>query len=231
MKISIVVPVYGSAKILEGSHEAFTRAVGKVTGDYEILFRVDGSPDNSTEVLKGIADRDDHVRVFSHTPNRGLGYTLRSLFRDARGEYVIYFDADAFISFDMSFLKVVVEKIEEAGVDAVIASRYFSNPILPFQRWLASETYYLMNKLLFGIEIRDIGSGFVIFRRSSLDAVVLTSNGFEIHTEIFVRLAKSGFRVIELPLPYKHWEGGSFNLLKHGPKAVFSTIRLWKELR
>ena len=38
MKISLVVPVYGSEKILEKSHEEFTKAVKQVTNDYERIY-------------------------------------------------------------------------------------------------------------------------------------------------------------------------------------------------
>jgi len=228
LKISILVPVYGSEQILEDSHREFSRAIKRVTDDYEIIFMVDGSPDNSEKLLKGIAEKDDHVRVFSHKPNRGLGYTLRRLFEEATGEYVIYFDADSHLCFDLAHLAPVVEKAQDA--DATIVSRYMLNPILPFHRWLASESYYYLNRILFGIEIRDIGSGFVVMRKAALDEIELHSDGFEIHTEIFVKLAKKGFKVIEIPLPYKHWPGGSFRFMRHGIKALIYTFKLWREV-
>ena len=228
LKFSIVVPVYGSEKILKAGYEEFSAAIGRLGGDYELLYRVDGSPDRSKEVLDEIAAKDERVRVFSHEPNRGLGYTLRKLFEDARGEFVIYFDADSYLCFDLSFLGGVVEKMERA--DAVIVSRYMLNPILPLHRYLASEAYYLLNKVLFGIEIRDIGSGFVIFRKAALDSLDLKSDGFEIHTEIFVRMARKGYKVLETPLAYKHWSGGSFRFIRHGLKALVYTLKLRREI-
>ncbi|MBE9532000.1 MAG: glycosyltransferase family 2 protein [Proteobacteria bacterium] len=229
MKFSIVIPVYGSEKILAESYAAFTRAINAVTDDYEIIFRVDGSPDNSEALLNGIAKKDKHVKVFVHRPNKGLGATLRKLFEDAQGEYVIYFDADSFLCFDLTFLQSMIDKVSDT--DAVIVSRYFFNPLLPFHRWVASEAYYWLNKILFGIEIRDIGSGFVIFRKAALNKITLRSEGFEIHSEIFVKLSKAGCKLKEVPLAYKHWSGGSFRFLKHGPKAVVATFRLWMEMR
>ena len=229
MKFSIVIPVYGSEKILAESYAAFTRAISAVTDDYEIIFRVDGSPDNSEALLKGIAKKDKHVKVFAHKPNKGLGVTLRKLFEDAQGEYVIYFDADSFLCFDLTFLQSMIDKVSDT--DAVIVSRYFFNPLLPFHRWIASEAYYWLNKILFGIEIRDIGSGFVIFRKAALGKITLSSEGFEIHSEIFVKLSKAGCKLKEVPLAYKHWSGGSFRFLKHGPKAVAATFKLWMEMR
>lgn len=229
MKFSIVIPVYGSEKILKRSYEEFSNAIKKVTDDYELLFRVDGSPDGSERLLIDIAASDPKVKIFAHTPNKGLGYTLRKLFEDATGEFVIYFDADSFLCFDLSALPSFAEKIKDA--DALVASRYMFNPLLPLHRWLASEAYYYLNRILFGVRIRDLGSGFVIFRKSALDSVTLVSNGFEIHAEVFVRLQRKGLRIVEVPLAYKHWDGGSFRFLRHGPKAIYHTLKLWLELR
>lgn len=229
MKFSILIPVYGSEKILKSGYEAFSREIAKITDEYEILYRVDGTPDDSERILREIAKEDDRVRVFAHSPNRGLGYTLRKLFEDARGEYVIYFDADSFLCFDLEFLPTVTGKAREA--DAVIVSRYMFNPHLPFHRYVASEAYYLVNRLLFGIQIRDIGSGFVVFRKAALDSLDLSSDGFEIHAEIFVRMADKGYKVLEIPLAYKHWEGGSFRFLTHGVKALIDTFKLRRQIK
>ena len=60
---SIIIPVYGSEKILRESYGEISKAIKGVTESYEILFRVDGSPDNSLEVLKAIAKEDERVKV------------------------------------------------------------------------------------------------------------------------------------------------------------------------
>jgi len=229
VKFSIIIPVYGSEKILRESYGEISKAIKGVTKSYEILFRVDGSPDNSLEVLKAIAEQDERVKVSVNEVNRGLGYTLRKLFKDAQGKYLIYFDADAFLCFDLSFLPTIIKRIEEA--DAVIVSRYFYNPLLPFHRWVASEVYHVLNKLLFSIDIRDIGSGFVVLRKDALDSLQLKSDGFDIHAEVYVKMAEKGYKILEVPLAYKHWDGGSFRLLRHGPKALISTLKLWRDIK
>lgn len=228
MKFSIIIPVYGSEKILRDSYGEISKAIKGVTESYEILFRVDGSPDNSLDVLKSLAKKDERVKVYVNKTNRGLGYTLRKLFEDAKGEHLIYFDADAFLCFDLSFLPTIINRVEEA--DAVIVSRYFYNPLLPFHRWLASEVYHVLNRVLFSIDIRDIGSGFVVFRKNALQSLRLKSDGFDIHAEVFVKMAKKGYKILEVPLAYKHWSGGSFRLLRHGPKALVNTLKLWRDI-
>lgn len=224
-RLSVVIPVYGSEKILEKAYYEFSKSASSVTNDYEILFRVDASPDNSEQLLKKITKDDKHAKIYSHKPNKGLGYTLRRLFRDAKGEYVIYFDADAFMSFDLTMLKPLLKKAE--NYDAIVASRYVKNPNVPLYRHFASWVYSIVNKMLFHIDIRDIGSGFVIFRRKALQDINLVSDGFDIHIEIFSKLAGKNCKIEEIPINYTHWKGGSFNILKHGPKTLLNTFKLW----
>jgi glycosyltransferase involved in cell wall biosynthesis len=228
MKLSLVVPVYGSEKILEGAYREFTKSAKAITSDYEILFRVDASPDNSEELLKKITKEDKHVKIYSHKPNRGLGYTLKNLFKDAEGDYIIYLDADSYLSFDLEALPLLLKKAENK--DVVIASRYLENPELPIHRWLASESYNLINRMLFGVSVRDVGSGFVVFRKKAIKSVNLVSDGFDIHIEIYSKLKRNKCSIEEIPVNYKHWEGGSFKIFKHGPKTLMNTFSLWAKM-
>ena len=223
IKLSAVIPVYNSGSILHETYRHVKQALSKVTGDYEILFRNDGSTDESQQVLERIAKSDKHVRIFRNE-NHGLGFVLRRMFKDARGDIIIYLDADAYMTFGLSQLPNLIEKAKEA--DAIIASRYMQGRI-PLHRFVPSRTYKIINMALFGMGIDDIGSGFVVFKKSALDRIKLYSDGFEIHIEIYTKLHKAGFRVIEVPTDYVHWDEGSFKMLKHGPRTLAMTLKYW----
>ena len=223
LKLSAVIPVYNSGEIIFGTYESIKKEFERITDDYEILFRNDGSTDNSEEVLKKITEKDKKVQFFSNS-NHGLGYVLRKLFKDANGDYVFYFDADAYLSFDLAVLPKLLNKMNDA--DVVIASRYKKVKV-PLSRRIPSLIYSKINRLLFGIDIVDVGSGFVLFKKEALDKVKLSSNGFNIHVELFTKIKKIGFKLIEVPVTYSHWEGGSFKILKHGPVTLIETFKLW----
>ncbi len=232
MKLSIVIPVYSSSKILEEACKTYKGILEKLNLPHEILFRYDCSPDDSYEVMQKLAKKYKNVRIFKNEKNMGLGFTLRNLFKDAKGEYVIYADADAYICFK-NIDKILSKFIEEINnYDVIIASRYENkNKRIPFLRIISSETYNIINRILFGIKIRDIGSGFVIFKKEALNNITLKSNGFDIHIEIFTKLTRKNYNIKEIPVSYKHWYKGSFNILKHGPKTLLNTFRTWRSLK
>lgn len=230
MKISAVVPVYNSGKILWDSYNNIKRELEKITSDYEILFRNDGSKDRSEAVLKEISEKDKKVRIFSNPIGKGLGFTLAKLFKDALGEFIVYLDADAYLCFDLSKLSDFL-KIMQNDADVVIASRYKNkNNRIPVYRIYPSRAYNMVTRLLFRINIQDIGSGFVFFRKKILENINIESHGFDVHVELFAKIKRLGFKIKEVPISYEHWYGGSFNLLKHGPITFLKTLNLWLKI-
>ena len=226
---SLVIPIYNAQEIIPGSYEKVSRYLETAGYDYEIIFEDDASQDASKTVLEAISRDNPRVRVFSHYPNQGLGYTLRQLFRRASGDIIIYLDID--LPFGITCLRPLLKEAE--GADVVLASRYLSTENkIPFLRKISSKLYYFFCKALFNIAVRDIGSGLVVFKRRTLEGINLEASGFGIHIEIFTRLKESGFRVKEVPLPYKYNGYSTFSILRHGPRIVVNTLRLWlRQLR
>lgn len=229
MKLSIAIPIYNAENILLNSYRKLKNLLEETGKDYEILFRNDASKDNSLCILKQIAQKDNKVRIFSHNPNIGLGYTLRKLFKSAQGEIIIYLDID--LSFDMSVFHSFLSQMKDT--DVILASRYAGLPKeIPMKREFLSRLYHLLSRMLFNISVKDIGSGFVIFRKKVLDQIKLTSRCFGIHIDLFVQIQKAGFKIKEIPVKYIHnYMVGTFRVLKHGPKALSETFKVWWNIR
>jgi glycosyltransferase involved in cell wall biosynthesis len=230
--ISVVMPVYNSSSILEESILALTRHLDGLGRDYEILCRDDKSTDNSLTVLKSLEKKYiSKVRVYCNPENRGLGHTLRELFKDTHGDIIIYVDADAFLCFNLDLLSSILSHLEEA--DVVVASRYnwSTKKDVPLMRRFFSALYDLNAKLVFGLKTIDLGSGLLVLKKKVIENVHLQRDGFGIHLEMFLKIQKAGFKFVEVPVGYKHWEGGSFRILKHGPKTILETIIIWLENR
>lgn len=92
MKISIIIPVYNAGKYIE---EAVKSALVQPE-TMEILLIEDGSPDNSLEVCKQLADRYDKVNLIRHQAHRNHGASAsRNLgLINAKYEYIAFLDAD-----------------------------------------------------------------------------------------------------------------------------------------
>ena len=228
MDISLIIPVYHAAPVLEKTVKRLHSRLGPLDLEYEILFGDDGSTDESPAILKRLAEKDPRVRCLTNPVNRGLGFTLRRLFDEARGEKVVYLDCD--LPFGEDILENMLVHLER--YDIVVASRYLGKADrVSFPRRMMSFLYYGLCRLLFGVPVRDIGSGTVAMRREVLERLALFSDGFAIHAELYVKARRGGFAVKELPAPSRENDQQSFRIFKHGPATVAGTLKLWFNLR
>jgi glycosyltransferase involved in cell wall biosynthesis len=227
MKISILIPCYNEEKVIENSYKKVKKALEKIKIHYEIILEEDGSTDKTAEIFKSISKKDKFVKILSFPEKRmGLGWGWKKMFETATGDIAVICDAD--LTVDPIIIKNLIKEMKNA--DIVIASRYLSKGKLsiklPLRRKIPSRVYYLINKLLFRISVRDTQSGFQCFKKEVLKKIHLDSNGFEINLEMIVRAAKMGYKIKEIPAEYLHRYHGHFSVLRHGPKTLLNTLFL-----
>ena len=97
MKVSIIIPVYNPGELLA---ECLESAIQQTLDDIEIICIDDGSTDHSLDILNKYKSQDDRIKVFSQK-NSGAGHTRNIALEKAKGEYVVFLDADDWIEKDM----------------------------------------------------------------------------------------------------------------------------------
>jgi len=93
-QLSIIVPSFNEEVRLPASLSLITAYVSSAKRSTEVLVVDDGSNDRTAEVAASFADRIPNLRVLSNGENRGKGYSVRHGMQEARGEYVLFTDAD-----------------------------------------------------------------------------------------------------------------------------------------
>lgn len=228
MDLSIIIPVFNAGTYIENSLRALSESLPRFSPDYEVLFWDDASTDGGPETLKTGTSGDARMKCFFSQRNKGIGYTLRALLRQARGERIIYCDLD--LPFGTAILVSLIEELDRH--DIVVASRYRGgkNEIL-FRRKIASRCYYGLCRFLFDIPVRDIGSGTVAMRRGAVESLDLKSDGFDVHVEFFAKARRHGLSVKEIAGDCRDVGRGTFGVLRHGPRVVWQTLRFWREFQ
>ncbi len=95
-KISILVPCFNEEKNIELMAEKLLEIMGKYEGiyDYEIVFRDNGSTDNSLEVMKRVAQTDKRVKIIVNSRNYGVMPGRDTFASRIKGDAVIYISGD-----------------------------------------------------------------------------------------------------------------------------------------
>lgn len=117
--LSVVIPAYNEAERLPRRLQQLAGALG---GRFplEILVVDDGSMDQTPQIARNIARCYPFIRVLSHSKNQGKGAAVRTGVMAARGEYIVFVDADD--SFTPEHIEKVLEKLR-SGHRLVIGQR------------------------------------------------------------------------------------------------------------
>ncbi len=173
----------------------------KING--EIVFLNNHSTDKTGELADAIAKKDGRINVIQRydRPNRDLGSSLREGFANAQGEFIIILDCD--LSHDPEEIPNLLKHKDEA--DIIIGSRFVKGgkADMALKRTIISRTYNTMAKLLLGMNVNDLTTGFKLYKKKMLDELQLESNGFGLHVEIPIKAHLKGFTFKEVPIYYK----------------------------
>src|SRR6476659_5113738 len=139
--ISIVVPCYNEEAILPINLTTIINYLDSKSHKYrwEIIIINDGSKDKTGEIADEFADRRHEIRVIHHPVNLNLGHALQTGFRHSKGDVIVVLDVD--LSYSVEYIEEMVDKLQEAVADIVIASPYMKGgkvTAVPFARRVLS---------------------------------------------------------------------------------------------
>ncbi len=205
-KVSIVVPTYNERDNVRPLCDGIREAIGSAW-DYEVIIVDDNSPDGTADAVREMASEDPRIRLLQRPGKLGLGTAVADGFALAEGDYWIMMDAD--LSHRPEELPRMLNALSDA--DIVIGSRYVAGGGVqnwPLWRQAVSRGASGMGRMIVGLSVRDLTSGFGGFRRRWMEPLLpdLNPKGFKLLLEI---LAKSrGARVRETPITFVDRQNG-----------------------
>jgi len=228
MKIAIVIPTYNE----KGNISSLMEKVLKQRIDgLEIIVVDDNSPDGTGNIVREISEAESRVHLLSRPRKMGLGTAYVSGFQyalRAGAEYIFEMDAD--FSHNPDMIPVFLEKLENS--DVVIGSRYLGGIRIlnwPLRRLILS---YLANwyaRLVTGLRLSDITSGFKAYRKEVLEKVNLSevkSEGYAFQIEMKYRAKRAGFSLTEIPIVFEDRHSGTSKISRR--VIIEALFMVWK---
>ncbi len=202
-KISVIMPAYNEAEYIEQNAREVANTLFDFGYDFEVIIVDDGSPDNTyRRAVLAVAEHPEHVRVLRYDKNEGKGNALTCGSLYARGEYIVFLDAD--MDLHPVQLPVLFEIMRERCADVVVGSKH--HPLSAVQyppiRRLYSVCYYLLVRALFGLPLRDTQTGLKVFRSAVLRSVLprLLAKRFAFDIELLANAHRQGFVLVDAPV-------------------------------
>lgn len=122
IKVSVIIPVYNVEKYLR---KCLDSVCAQTLEDIEIICVNDCSPDDSIEILKEYASKDNRIKIIDFKENRGVAVARNEAIKIATGEYIGFVDSDDWI--DLDFYEKLYKKAKEDNVDLVIGNLLKNN--------------------------------------------------------------------------------------------------------
>ncbi|MDP2912169.1 MAG: glycosyltransferase family 2 protein [Candidatus Omnitrophota bacterium] len=223
MKLSILIPAYNEeASISQVMQEikALNLSASGIT-EREIILIDDGSSDRTVEKATAVMPS---ARVIRHVKNQGKGAALISGISHATGDIIIIQDAD--LEYSPSQYPGLLKPVIEENADVVYGSRFLAEAHpsnMKMSYFMANRFGNFLTNALCGTSLTDCMTCFKVFKKHALQGIQLESRGFGIEPEITAKISKKGFKIKEIPIPYKartFKEGKKF-------KRIYSLGVLW----
>ncbi len=220
VEVTVVIPSKNEA-------DGIARVVEAVLPYCDELLVVDGHSDDDT---REIAMRAGARVVLDH--GRGKGDGLRTAIREARGEIIVFIDADG--SHEPSDIPRLTKPIMDATADMVVGSRCKGGSdefVMDFEHLLRQVGSHIATTLVnyrWKGEMTDIQNGFRAIRRESALSLGLTAEDFDIEEEMVIKCLKRGLRIVEVA-SHEYARAWGVSKLPNG-KAWVLAWRLLKEM-
>ena len=220
--ISVVIPVLNERENLEPLFKSLSEVTNGLGLTAQIIVADGGSNDGSREFAKQAGA--DVVEQ----KERGYGGALLAGFAAATAPYIVTMDAD--LSHRPVFLREFWK--ERQSADILVASRYVTGgraDMGPFRRVLSLILNKTYSRVL-SLPLRDVSSGFRMYRSSSVKNLELNARDFDVLEEILVRIYVNGGRVKEVPFHYGARQSGKSHakLLRFGWAYSSTLLKMWR---
>jgi len=237
--LSVVVPAFRAEQFIYNNLANLDKVLQKTRKTYEILCVVDGSPDRTQKEAERYFKINPKVRIFSYRKNQGKGYAVGYGFSKARGQLLGFIDAGTEIN--PNDMLTLIKTQQDRGADIVVGSKRHPKSKIDYPplRRLLSIGYFLINKILFDMQVNDTQFGMKLYKRSVFKRIqkYLSINGFAFDIEMLALANFFGYKIVESPVRLSSnkesfstitFKGG---FLKNSLIVFKDTVRIFWRLR
>ncbi len=213
-RVLAVIPSYNVEKTIGNVLEGIKNIVDG------IIVVNDGSSDSTRKIAE-----DRKVKIVDHFRNMGLGFALRTGFKEA-----IDSDFDAVITIDgdgqhgIEDIANIVKIYKEKGIPVIIGSRLKNKKEwknFPKARLIGNLIMTFLTNLACGRKVTtDSQSGLRLIEKEVLKMLRLKSKRMEISSEIILEINRNKFPVFEVPIKAIYREE------KSNYKVILDSLRI-----
>lgn len=211
----VIIPTYNESANIE----KIINVILAVSPLLEVLVIDDNSPDKTADIIRSMKAKNSRLHLQTRPRKMGLGTAYVLGFDYAlKNNYDFAFEMDADFSHDPLELPNFINLLKE--YDLVIGSRYIEGVSVvnwPMKRLILSYLACLFARVVTGVPVKDLTSGFKCYSRTALARVEwrkfnVGGYGFQIQSVYSVYRAR--LRIKEIPIVFVERRSGESKMSK-----------------
>ena len=212
-RLSVVVPAFNEARILEAHLKQLAAQLSARAESFEILARL-----------------GDQVRALRHAKNRGKGAAVRTGALAARGERIVFLDAD--LSTDLACLEPLLAALD-AGAEVALGSRRVPGAAIaqrqPPAREFMGRVFSRLARLLIASEVLDFTCGFKGFRREAAQAIFSRARveRWAFDAEVVAIARARGLKLVQVPVRWRHCGGSKVRVFGAAAGSLLALLGIF----
>jgi glycosyltransferase involved in cell wall biosynthesis len=225
-ELSIIIPSFNEELRLPATLEKIARYIERERRSTEVIVVDDGSTDRTAEVAESFRGRFSQLRVLANGANRGKGYSVRHGSLEARGEMILFTDAD------------LSAPIEEAGKllaalkdhDVAIGSRAMDRRLIAVResafREFAGIIFNKIVRIVLWLPFVDTQCGFKAFRRERCRVIFeqQTIERFGFDPELLYLARHHGLSTVEVPVRWAHSPATKVSMMRDSVQMFLDVV-------
>jgi glycosyltransferase involved in cell wall biosynthesis len=230
--LSIVIPAYNEGARIGSTLAKVRDYATSKPFPVELIVVDDGCTDRTVEV----ATQFPGVRLVRNDRNRGKGFSVRHGVLEARGQFILFSDAD--LSAPIREADKLLAALESTRADAAVGSRALQRELIgvhqPWLREFSGRCFNLLVRLFTGLKLRDTQCGFKLFRRDSTRRAFELQHveGFGFDPELLFLIERLGGKLVEVPVRWNDNPATKVRFLRDATRMFLDLVALrWRSSR
>jgi glycosyltransferase involved in cell wall biosynthesis len=226
VKLSVVMPAFNEASLLEPSVNEVVAGRRVVGGAFEVLIVENGSTDGTDAIARELAASIPEVTVHE-LPTPDYGAAIRAGLLASTGDVVVLFDVDYF---DLDFVDAAIERLARDDAPAIVVGSkraVGADDQRSSTRRFVTFIFAAILRIGFGLRVSDT-HGMKAFRRAPVVGLVpecqLGTDLFD--TELILRAQRSGLLIAELPVVVVERRPSRTGIWVRVPRTLWGLVRL-----
>ena len=227
VRVTIVLPCFNEEDHVVDEVKRICSAMDTSGYGYELLAVDDASADDTLDRLREVEHLFPHMRVIAFGHNGGAGTVRRIGSQRARGEFVVWTDAD--MTYPNERIPELVAMLEaDPGIDQVVGAR---TQEMCSHKALRVPAKWMIRKIaerLTNTPIPDLNSGLRVFRRDVARPYLrLLPPGFSCVTTITLAFLSNQHQIRYVPIEYAKRAGTSkFHFVSDAYRYILQVLRM-----